>query len=76
MWLVKCCGNTEEWRKQRWNARTRCGPHILSYLRTKVCGLIFGIRILLHMHEFVCASMCKFRGRNYIKGGKNVNREN
>ena len=30
--------------------------------------LIFGIRILLHMHVFVCASMCEFRGRNYVKG--------
>ena len=39
-----------------------------SYLRTKVRGLIFSIRILLHMHVFVCASMCEFRGRNSIKG--------
>ena len=29
-------------------------------LRTKVHGLIFGIRILLHMYVFVCASMCEF----------------
>ena len=56
--------------KQRGNARTRCGPHIISYLRTKVHGLIFGIRILLHMHVFVCASMCEFCGRNSFKGGK------
>ena len=48
----------------------RCGPHILSYLRTKVRGLIFDIRILLHMHVFVCASMCEFRGRNSVKGGR------
>ena len=44
------------------------GPPILSYLRMKVRGLIFGIRILLHMHVFVCASMCEFRGRNSVKG--------
>ena len=50
--------------------RTRCGPHILSYLRTKVRGLIIDIRILLHMHVFVCASMCEFQGRNYVKGGR------
>ena len=40
--------------------RTQCRPPILSYLRTKVCGLIFGIRTLLHMHVFVCASICEF----------------
>ena len=33
-------------------------------------GLIFGIRTLLHMHVFVCASMCEFWGRNSIKGGR------
>ena len=49
---------------------TRCGPHILSYLRTKVCGLIFGIRIIQHMPMFMCASLCEFRGRNSIKGGR------
>ena len=49
--------------------RTRCGPPILSYLRIKVRGLIFGIRILLHMHVFVCASMCEFREQNSAKGG-------
>ena len=51
-------------------SRTQYGPHILSYLRTKVCGLIFGFRILLHMHVFVCASMCEFRGQNSVKGGR------
>ena len=34
--LVRCCGNTEEWRRQHRNARTRCVPPILSYLRMKV----------------------------------------
>ena len=53
--------------------RTQCGPHILSNLRTKVRCLIFGIRILLHMHVFVCASMCEFRGQNYVKGGRMYN---
>ena len=24
------------------------------------------------MHVFVCASVCEFRGRNSVKGGKNV----
>ena len=47
---------------------TRCGPPIISYLRTKVRSLIFGIRTLLHMHVFVCASMCEFWGRNSVKG--------
>ena len=49
---------------------TQCGPPILSYLKMKVRGLIFGIRILLHKHVFVCASMCEFRGRNSVKGGR------
>ena len=56
--------------RQRGNVRTRCGPHIFSYLRTKVRGLIFEIRLLLHMHVFVCASMCEFWGRNSVKGGR------
>ena len=43
---------------------------IISYLRTKVRGLIFYIRILLHMHVFVCASMCEFQGQNSVKGGR------
>ena len=47
--------------------RTRCGTHNLSYLRTNVRGLIFDIRILLHIHVFVCASICEFWGRNYVK---------
>ena len=50
--------------------RTQCGPPILSYLRMKVRGLIFGTRILLHMHVFVCAIICEFLGRNSVKGGR------
>ena len=50
--------------------RTRYGSPIFSYLRMKVRGLIFDIRILLHMHVFVCASMCQFWGRNSFKGGR------
>ena len=49
---------------------TLCGPPIISYLRTKVCGLIFGIRILLHLPMFMCASMCEFQRRNSVKGGR------
>ena len=45
-----------------WDGALQCGPHILSYLRTEVHGLIFGIRILLHMHVFVCATRCEFWG--------------
>ena len=52
------------------NTRTRCRLPILSYLRTKVRSLIFDIRTLLNMHVFMCASMCEFRGRNSIKGGR------
>ena len=55
--------------RQLRNARTRCGPPILSYLRMKVSGLIFGTRILLHMHVLVCDCMCEFRGRNSVKEG-------
>ena len=51
---------------------TQCGPPIISYLSMKVRGVIFGTRILLHMHVFMCASMCEFRGQNSVKGGKNV----
>ena len=47
------------------NAMIRCEPPIISYLKTKVRGLIFGIRILLHMHVFVCASICEFRGAKF-----------
>ena len=36
VWLVRCCGNTEEWRRQVGIARTQCGPPILFYLRMKV----------------------------------------
>ena len=50
--------------------RTQGGPHILSYLRMNVRGLIFGIRIVLHIHVFVCASICEFRGRKSVKGEK------
>ena len=56
--------------RQLRNTRTRCGPPILSYLRMKVHGLIFGTKILLHMHVFVCASICEFRGEDSIKGGR------
>ena len=62
--------DTEEWRRQLGNVRTRCGPTIFSYLRTKVRGLIFDIRILLHMHVFLCARMCEFRERKSVKGGR------
>ena len=48
--------------------RTRCGPPILSYLRTKMRGLIFGIIILLHMHVFVCASMVNFGDEILLRG--------
>ena len=54
MRLVKVLWHTEKWNRQRGNARTQCGPQIISYLRTKVRDRIFGIRILLHMHVFVC----------------------
>ena len=33
-------------------------------------SLKFATKILLHMHMFVCASMCEFRGRNSVKGGR------
>ena len=68
--LMKVLSDTKEWRRQLGNARTRCRPPILSYLRMKVRGLIFGTRILLHMHVFVCTSMCEFRERNSVKGGR------
>ena len=41
-----------------------------------MCSLIFGIRKLLPMHVFVCASMCEFQGRNSVKGEKCKTREN
>ena len=43
--------------RQLGNERTRCESPIHSYLRMKMRGLIFGIRMLLHMHVLVCASM-------------------
>ena len=46
--------NTNEWRRQRGNARTLCRPHILFYLR-KVRGLIFGIRITI---AYACVCVC------------------
>ena len=38
----------------------------------KVHGIIFGTRILLHMHMFVCASMCEFWEQNSVNEGNNV----
>ena len=63
-----CCGNTEEWRRQLGNVRTRCGPPILSYLRTKVRCIIFGTRMTNAYACVVCASVCEFWGRNSVKG--------
>ena len=61
--------------------RTRCGPPIISYLRMKVhlsniVSLILELELLLHMHVFVCASVCEFRGRNSFKGEECKTREN
>ena len=53
--LVKVLCNTEEWRRQLGNTRTRCGPPILSYLRTKVHGLIYGTRIIT---AYACVCVC------------------
>ena len=61
--------------RQLGKARTRCRPPIISYLRMKVRGLIFGTRILLHMHVFVCASMCEFLGQNLLMGKECKTRE-
>ena len=36
--LVRCYGNTVEWRSQRGSAMTRCRPLIPSFLRMKVRG--------------------------------------
>ena len=49
--------------------RTRCGPHIISYLMTKVRGLIFGIRILLHMHG-LCVLVCVNFGDEILLRGE------
>ena len=38
--LVKCCGNTEEWWRQRGSAKTQCEPPIPSCLGMKVHGLV------------------------------------
>ena len=64
------CGNTEEWRRQLENARTRPKPPILSCLRMKVRWLINELECLFHMHVVVCASICEFQDRNSIKGGR------
>ena len=31
---------------------------------------IAALESLLHMHVFVCASECEFRGQNSVKGGR------
>ena len=38
--LVKCCGNTVDWRRQRGSARTQCGSPTPSYLGMKVRSLV------------------------------------
>ena len=58
-----------EWRRQLGNARTQYGPPILSYLRTKVRGLIFGTRIITAYACVVCTNGCEFQRRNFVKGG-------
>ena len=68
--LIKVMWQHRGGEETTWECEDMCGPPIISYLRTKVRCLIFGIRKLLHMHVFVCGSMCKFRPQNYVKGGR------
>ena len=37
---------------------------------SNIRNLILELELLLHMHVIVCASMCEFRGRNSVKGGR------
>ena len=68
VWLVKVLWQHRGVEKVTWEREDMMWATYPSYLRTKVRGLIFSIITLLHMHVFVCASMCEFRGQNYIKG--------
>ena len=68
--LVKMLWQHRGVKEATWERGDTMRATIFSYLRMKVRGLIFHTRILLHMHVFVCASMCEFRGRNSIKGGR------
>ena len=55
---------------------TQCGPHILSYLGTKVRGLIFGIRILL-LCMCLCVLVCvNFGDEILLRGEECKTREN
>ena len=70
MQLVKVTGNTEEWRRQLGNTRTRCELPILSYLRVKVRCVIFGTRMTI---AYACDLICICVGisrRNSLKGGR------
>ena len=66
--LVKVLWQHQGIEEATWELEDKMQAIYSSYLRTKVRGLIFGIRILLHMHVFVCASMCGFQGKNFVKG--------
>ena len=61
-----------EWRSQRGNARTRCGPHIPSCLGMKVRGLVevtCMVECTLHMHvsDYDCP---EFRDEIPFKEGR------
>ena len=70
MQLVKVLWQHRGVEEATWECEDTIRVTYISYLRTKVHGLIFGIRIFLYMHVFVCASMCEFQGRNSFKGGR------
>ena len=53
--LVKVLWQHRGVEEVTWDARTRCGPPIISYLRTKVCGLIYGTRIIT---AYACVCVC------------------
>ena len=75
MRLVKVLWRHRGVEEATWEREDTMRPPIFSYLRTKVRDLIFGIRILLHMHVFVSATMCEFRGQFLLRGEECKTRE-
>ena len=64
MWLVKVLWQHRGVEEATWELEDtmRATYHFL-FEDEGAC-----IRILLHVHVFVCASMCEFWGRNFVKG--------
>ena len=67
MRLVKVLWGHRGVEEENWEREDKMRATYHFLFEDKVRGLIFGIRILLHIHVFVCDCMCEFWGRNSVK---------